>query len=393
MLQGHPDSPIRDGWRSTAVRDALDLCLACKGCKHDCPASVDMATYKAEFLAHHYAHRLRPRADYATGWLPAVAAAVRRTHSAGAVNSILGVPAIARAARWVGGLEDRPIPTFAPESLQQWWAGRGPQGDGSRGSVILWPDTFTNTFAPQIGRAAVDVLEAAGWRVEIPSGSVCCGLTWISTGQLKTAKRMLRRTVSLLADHVRSGGLVVGLEPSCTAVFRSDAAELFSDDQDVHRLKANTVTFAELLMEHTPGWLPTRTPAGSTGSAGPAKAIAQVHCHQHAVMGWEADQKLLETVGVDAEALESGCCGLAGNFGFTAGHGAVSRACAEQVLLPRVRAAAQGTTVLADGFSCRTQIHDLDNGGRDAVHMAELVADRIASPAHREMSPHPGGST
>ncbi|MFL6099396.1 MAG: FAD-binding and (Fe-S)-binding domain-containing protein [Actinomycetales bacterium] len=385
MLQGHPDSPIRDGWRSTAVRDALDLCLACKGCKHDCPASVDMATYKAEFLAHHYAHRLRPRADYATGWLPAVAAAVRRTNSAGAVNAMLGVPALARAAHWVGGLEDRPIPPFAPESLQQWWAGRGPRGHGNRGSVILWPDTFTNTFAPEIGRAAVEVLESAGWRVEIPSGSVCCGLTWISTGQLKTAKRTLRRTISLLADHLRHGGLVVGLEPSCTAVFRSDAAELFSDDQDVHRLKHNTVTFAELLMDHTPGWQPARTPSASAGpssGSSPAKAIAQVHCHQHAVMGWEADRRLLEAIGVDGEALESGCCGLAGNFGFTAGHGDVSRACAEQVLLPRVRAADPDTTVLADGFSCRTQIHDLDSGGRDAIHLAELVAARTTSVTH-----------
>jgi Fe-S oxidoreductase len=204
----------------------------------------------------------------------------------------------------------------------------------------------------------------------MPSEPVCCGLTWISTGQVKTARRVLRRSVDLLADHVRSGGFVVGLEPSCTAVFRSDADELFSDDQDVHRLKDSTVTFAELLMDHTPGWQPPHVDPSSPA----VKAMAQVHCHQHAVMGWDADRRLLEAAGVDAEALASGCCGLAGNFGFTAGHGEVSRACAEQVLLPRVRSADPSTVVLADGFSCRTQIHDLDSGGREAVHLAELMA-------------------
>jgi FAD/FMN-containing dehydrogenase/Fe-S oxidoreductase len=387
MLQGHPDSPIRDGWRSTAVRDALDLCLACKGCKHDCPASVDMATYKAEFLAHHYAGRLRPRADYATGWLPLVAALVRRAHAAPAVNAAARAPMLARAARWAGGLEDRPLPVFARESLQQWWSRRGSRGDGTRGTVVLWPDTFTNTFHPHVGRAAVEVLEGAGWQVDIPLEPLCCGLTWISTGQLKVAKRVLRRTVRRLAPHVRSGGLVVGLEPSCTAVFRSDAPELFSDDQDIHRLKDNTVTLAELLMDHTPGWAAPQVTAEASRSA-----IAQIHCHQHAVMGWEADQRLLEAMGVDAEALESGCCGLAGNFGFTAGHGDVSRACAEQVLLPRVRAADSATAVLADGFSCRTQIHDLDSGGREAVHLAELmVAVAAGKPTHERHTTGRGG--
>jgi Fe-S oxidoreductase len=227
----------------------------------------------------------------------------------------------------------------------------------------------------------VEVLESAGWRVDIPRERLCCGLTWISTGQLKTAKRVLRRTVARLADHVRSGVLVVGLEPSCTAVFRSDAAELFSDDQDVHRLKDNTVTLAELLMDRTPGWTPPQL-----ADSGPRSAIAQVHCHQHAVMGWEADQRLLKAMGVEAEALESGCCGLAGNFGFTAGHGEVSRACAESVLLPRVRAAGPGTAILADGFSCRTQIHDLDSAGREAVHLAELMVSATTGQVPGERS-------
>jgi Fe-S oxidoreductase len=235
----------------------------------------------------------------------------------------------------------------------------------------LWPDTFTNSFHPHIGRAAVEVVEDAGWRVVLPEQPVCCSLTWISTGQLATAKRVLRRTVRTLAPHLRAGGLVLGLEPSCTAVFRSDAPELLSQDRDVRRLRDQTVTLAELLTQRTPGYRPP------TVDPSHAKALAQVHCHQHAVLGWDADAELLDAAGVDAEHLDSGCCGLAGNFGFERGHREVSEACAERVLLPRVRAAEPGTAVLADGFSCRTQIHELDSGGREAVHMAELLAKAL----------------
>jgi Fe-S oxidoreductase len=169
---------------------------------------------------------------------------------------------------------------------------------------------------------------------------------------------------------VRDGGLVVGLEPSCTTVFRSDAAELLEGDEDVRRLADHTVTLAELLTERTPGWQPPRAPAGT-------RAVAQVHCHQHAVLGWEADQKLLTDAGVEVERLDSGCCGLAGNFGFTAGHGEVSEACAEQVLLPRLRETPAGTHVLADGFSCRTQIHQLDSGGHEGRHLAQFIDQLI----------------
>ena len=170
------------------------------------------------------------------------------------------------------------------------------------------------------------------------------------------------------APHVRAGGLVVGLEPSCTTVFRSDMAELFPTDQDVHRLRDQTVTVAELLTDHTPGWEAPRLPDGTR-----VTALAQVHCHQHAVLGWDRDEALLGDVGVDVEHLESGCCGLAGNFGFTEGHGEVSEACAEQVMLPKLRDSDPHDVVLADGFSCRTQIHDLDSGGRDGVHLVELL--------------------
>jgi Fe-S oxidoreductase len=377
MMNGHGDSPVTAGWRSTEVRDALDLCLSCKGCKSDCPANVDMATYKAEFLAHHYEHRLRPRSHYTLGWLPVLAAAVGRGRLGTVANAITHAPALKRLLPRLAGVEPREVPLFAGETLQQWWRRRGPRGDGRRGTVLLWPDTFTNAFNPHIGQAAVAVLESAGWKVTIPTEPVCCGLTWISTGQLSIAKRVLARSIASLAPHVQAGGLVLSLEPSCTAVFRNDAHDLFPDDPNVDRLRDHTVTLAELLTQHTPGWQPPRMP-------GKVSALAQVHCHQHAIMGWDADKSLLDSIGVNAEPLESGCCGLAGNFGFEPGHAEVSEACAESVLLPRIRDAAPETVILADGFSCRTQIDQLDSGGRRAVHLAELLA---ATERHTPIGP------
>jgi Fe-S oxidoreductase len=201
---------------------------------------------------------------------------------------------------------------------------------------------------------------------------VCCALTWISTGQLKVAARVLRRTLDVLTPHLHDGGLVVGLEPSCTAVFRSDAHDLLGDDTDAQRLARQTVTLAELLHERSPGWQPPRLDDVS--------GIAQVHCHQHAVMGWQADRELLKQAGASVDRLDSGCCGLAGNFGFEPGHLDVSRALAEQALLPAVRDAAADDVVLADGFSCRTQIHEL-GPGRQAVHLAELLASGLSTRA------------
>lgn len=370
MLDGHGDSPIQDGWRSAEVKDALDLCLACKGCKSDCPADVDMATYKAEFLAHHYAGRQwrRPGSDLTMGWLPVAARAVTDARMGWLANAVTHAPGLRKLAIVAAGVADRELPRFAKQTLRQWFNERPSGEQGSRGTVVLWPDTFTNCFHPQIGRAAVTVLEDAGWRVTLPPPRLCCGLTWISTGQLNTGKKVLARTVAALAPHVRAGGLVVGLEPSCTAVFRSDAAELFPDDHDVLRLRDQTVTLAELLTQHSPGYRPPH--AGN----GTLSALAQVHCHQHAVLGWDADAQLLKQAGVAVDELGAGCCGLAGNFGFERGHLEVSQACAERVMLPKIRAASPDTVVLADGFSCRTQIHELDSGGREAMHLAELLA-------------------
>ncbi|MBE1536241.1 FAD-binding and (Fe-S)-binding domain-containing protein [Actinomadura algeriensis] len=368
---------ITDGWRSRDVLDSLDLCLACKGCKSDCPVNVDMATYKAEFLHHHYAGRLRPAAHYTMGRLPLwarLAAVAPR-----AVNAALGVPGAERAAKLAGGIApERTIPRFAAQRFTDWFKQREPGDAPETGRrVVLWPDTFTNNFHPHVGRAAVRVLEAAGYKVEVPPVALCCGLTWISTGQLDTAARVLRRTVRALAPRLRDGVPVVGLEPSCTAVFRSDAPELMEGDtaeDDVARLRDQTRTFAELLDEHheETGGVPVPGPRGG----GPAaRAIAQPHCHQHAVMGFDADRRVLDRAGVHADTLDVGCCGLAGNFGFERGHHEVSTAIAEQGVWPAVRDAGPGTTVLADGFSCRTQIE----AGTQARprHLAELLADLL----------------
>ncbi|HEX3908876.1 MAG TPA: FAD-binding and (Fe-S)-binding domain-containing protein [Mycobacteriales bacterium] len=363
MLAGHADSPITAGWRSPEVRDALDLCLACKGCKKDCPVEVDMATMKAEFLAHHYRHRLRPRSHYSMGWLPAVAQLASQAPRL--TNALSQTPFLREVVTTIGGIDRRRrIPLFAEQTLQAWYAARGPRGTGNRGDVVLWPDTFTNHLTPGVGHAAVEVLEAAGYRVVIPDQPLCCGLTWISTGQLGIAKHVLTRTADALAAHLQRGTRIVGLEPSCTAVFRSDATDLLPGNRNLQRLREQTVTLAELLRDHTDGWQPPHV-----GGA----AVAQTHCHQHAIMGYDPDRAVLEAAGVDLDVLDSGCCGLAGNFGFERGHYEVSTGCAERVLLPALRAADPQTLVLADGFSCRTQIEQ-SGAGRTPAHLAELLA-------------------
>ncbi|WP_269048538.1 (Fe-S)-binding protein [Paenarthrobacter sp. Z7-10] len=364
MLQGHADSPIEDGWRSTAVLESLDLCLSCKGCKKDCPVNVDMATYKAEFLSHHYAGRLRPMAHYSMGWLPLWAQLASRLPRV--VNALSQAPVLAGPGKALAAIApERQIPQFATQTFQSWYKARGPHGAGSRGDIVLWPDTFSNSFHPHVAQAAVEVLEDAGWRVVVPQDPVCCGLTWISTGQLDIAKKVLRRTVQVLSPYLQAGTLILGLEPSCTAVFRSDAEELFLSDPDVQRLRQQTVTLAEVLTQHTEGWQPPPLAR---------RALIQTHCHQHAVMGFSADLSLMKAMGVDAQVLDSGCCGLAGNFGFEKGHYDVSEACGERALFPALRAADDDDVVLADGFSCRTQIEQGEAGGRQGIHLAELLA-------------------
>ena len=376
---------ITDGWRSTEVRDALDLCLACKGCRSDCPVDVDMATYKAEFLSHHYAGRAwrRPLAHWSMGWLPLWARLATRTAPlARLVNRVTATPGLDRLVKKAGGVaEQREIPAFAEEPFSAWFARRGtqiPAAPHPRGRVLLWPDTFTDAFHPAIARAAVTVLEDAGFEVTVPDGEVCCGLTWISTGQLPIATRVLRRTLEVLRPALRDGTPVLVLEPSCAAVFRSDLPELLHGDEDAHRLAAQTYTLAELLAQKAPDWRPA--------TQLDRRAVMQPHCHQHAVLGTDADRTVAAAAGVDLEVLDAGCCGLAGNFGFEDGHYDVSMACAEDKLLPALRDTDPGTLVIADGYSCRTQIEQSDVE-RTPVHLAEVLAAAVYG--RRPAADHP----
>ncbi|MEU3379020.1 FAD-binding and (Fe-S)-binding domain-containing protein [Streptomyces caelestis] len=401
---------VTGGWRSTEVRDALDLCLSCKGCRSDCPVEVDMATYKAEFH-HHYEGRRRPAAHYAMGRLPEWLRAVARTHTAPLVNTLARMRPFARAAKRLGGIApEREIPRVATRTFSRWWERRrGEVAAAGRGDlVVVWPDTFTEHLSPAVGQAAVRVLEAAGLRVALPPtvhlakppvgdgrtvaldplsllrgrGRVCCGLTYVSTGQLDRARAVMRRTLDLMEPVLETDAPVVVLEPSCAAALRTDVPELLHDDPRAARLAAKVLTFAETLERHAPGWTPPRVDRPVAG---------QTHCHQHAVLGDAADRRLREAASLSGD-LSGGCCGLAGNFGFERGHYEVSVACAEEQLLPSVRDAPDGTVVLADGFSCRTQLEQL--AGVRGRHLAEVLAEALEG-AGGEPGPgdEPGGMT
>jgi len=354
-------SLVRGGWQAPEVHRVLELCLACKACASDCPTGVDMATYKAEALYHRYRGRLRPRSHYTLGWLPHWAGLAARAPRL--ANAVTGAPGLSAAAKLAAGVDRRrDLPRFAAGTFRRWFrATRGSRTAAGR-PVLLWVDTFTDHFSPEVGVAAVRVLERAGYRVAIPGRRLCCGLTWISTGQLGRARRLLRRTVAGLLPAVRAGVPVVGLEPSCTAVLRGDLVEL-AGGPEAEAVAAGVRTLAELLAA-SPGW----TPPPLDG----VRVLAQPHCHHHAVMGWAADAGLLARSGAAVRRL-GGCCGLAGNFGMERGHYEVSVAVAEHTLLPAVQEAAPGTVVLADGFSCRMQLDDL--AGTPGRHLAQLLAD------------------
>jgi FAD/FMN-containing dehydrogenase/Fe-S oxidoreductase len=364
---------VKGGWRAPEVREALDLCLSCKGCSSDCPTGVDMATYKAEALHQAYRKRIRPVSHYSLGWLPRWARMA--AHAPKFANAMLAGP-FARMGKRMAGIDVRRTPpAFATATFRKWFATHQPAvGE----PVMLWVDTFTNHFTPEVGVAAVRVLERAGFSVRVPDQELCCGLTWISTGQLDAARKILRRSVAALTAAAAEGIPIVGLEPSCTAVFRGDAEHLFTDAEDRERAGAVASamrTLAEVLTDRG---------AELPDLAG-VRAVAQPHCHQHAVMGWSVDAELLKRAGADVQAV-GGCCGLAGNFGVERGHHDVSVAVAETALLPAVRAAGADAVVLADGFSCRTQLDSLSD--RSGIHLAQLLADptRSSSPETRKSS-------
>jgi Fe-S oxidoreductase len=316
MING---TDVRGGWRSPEVHEALDLCLSCKGCASDCPTGVDMASYKAEVLHQSYRRRIRPASHYSLGWLPRWAKLASVAPKL--ANAAMGVPLVGPAALAVAGVDRRRnIPPFAPKTFRSWFAANVSNSDSSAApgdEVVLFVDSFTNYFSPEVGVATVRVLQAAGYRPTLTAKQQCCGLTWISTGQLDTARRILGKTVATLAASADRGVPVVGMEPSCTAVLRSEAVELVGGAQAEQVSKA-TRTLAELLTER--GWEPP--------SLAGEKVVAQPHCHHHSVMSWSPDAQLLRTAGAEL-----------------------------------------------DGYSCRTQLEDLSD--RRGIHLAQLLADRL----------------
>ena len=368
MLRGET---IRDGWKSEEVRRALDLCLACKACKSECPVNVDMATYKAEFLSHYYRGRLRPRSAYAMGlvfrWARLAAAAPALA------NFFTQTPGLSSAARALAGIAGaRRLPRFARRTFHESFVQRQrPSSHGARGRVLLWPDTFNDHFHPETALAAVEALEAAGFDVAVPRERLCCGRPLYDYGFLDLAVGMLRRILATLRDEIRRGTPVVVLEPSCAAVFRDELPALLPGDEDASRLTAQTFLLSELLETKAPDF---RFPIVS------GKALVQGHCQQKAVLTMDAEESLLRRLGLDLEVLDAGCCGMAGSFGFEKDHYDISVKIGERALLPAVRRADPDTLIVADGFSCREQISQL--AGREALHLADVLRLGLRPPSH-----------
>lgn len=367
MLNG---GTITDGWRAPEVHDALDLCLSCKGCASDCPTGIDMATYKSETLHQAYKGRLRPRSHYTLGRLPQLARlASRMPRIANAMTSLPGIKKVTLPAAGVD--PRRSIPSFAPETFRSWARAEGmiasaAQMAGADHPVAIFVDSFTDHFSPDVGRSAVALLREAGFTPFVPAEALCCGLTFISTGQLDAARSTLDTAARVLAPVAAAGVPILGIEPSCTAALRHDLPRLV-DSEAARRVAARVRTVAELLGDAIDEgrW---RAP-DLTG----VEVVAQPHCHHHAVMSWSADEALLARTGASVQRL-GGCCGLAGNFGVELGHHDVSVKVAEQQLLPAIEAASPDAVVLADGFSCQTQIADLSE--RSGVHLVELLTRR-----------------
>jgi Fe-S oxidoreductase len=370
MLHG---GALREGWKSEAAETALDLCLGCKGCKSDCPVNVDMATYKAEFRAHHYAGRMRPRSAYTMGLIHTWARLAG--HAPAIANFLTQTPGLAAAAKWVGGVaQARRAPRFAPEPFHAWFA-RHRTANPTGPRVLLWPDTFNDYFRAPTAIAAVRVLEVAGWQVAIPRRRLCCGRPLYDWGRLGTAKAFLREILGELREDIEAGVPLVGLEPACLSVFRDELVNLFPDDPLARKLSEQSLLLSEFLDRHAKQ---SRLPRIS------GKALVQVHCHHHAIMKPDAEKRVLARLGLDHEVLPSGCCGMAGSFGFEPGKHEVSLRVAERVLLPKVRAADAATLILADGFSCREQIEQAT--GRRTVHLAELIASSLGFNAAAEVA-------
>ena len=361
MLQGNP---LAGGWKSEAVKEALDLCLSCKGCKGDCPVNVDMASYKSEFLSHYYDDRVRPRSAYASGYISVWADIASRDPAL--VNFFTQTPGFSSLAKAAAGyVQKRHIPLFARMTFKEWFRRRGPVNEG-KPKVILWADTFNNHFTPKVAQAAVEVLERAGYCVTVPQRRLCCGRPLYDYGFLDDAKAWLNQILTALRPAIRAGIPVVGLEPSCISVFRDELNNLFHGNEDAARLSKRSFLLSEFLMSEVPNYKPPLLQR---------KAVVHGHCHHKSVLKFNAERQLLDAMGLEHNILDSGCCGMAGAFGYEKDHYDVSIKCGERVLLPAVRKAGRDTLILADGFSCREQIEQ--RTGRETMHIASLLEQRM----------------
>jgi FAD/FMN-containing dehydrogenase/Fe-S oxidoreductase len=360
---------IKDGWRDQHVKDSLDLCLACKGCKSDCPVGVDVATYKAEFLSHYYKGRLRPRSAYAFGNIEVWARLASR--APGLINLTTQLPFLRDIAKLAAGISrERNIPTFAPRTFRHWFNRREPKNINGE-PVLLWPDTFNNYFLPDTAKAAVEVLELAGYRVVLPKAHLCCGRPLYDWGMLDRAKKLLLAILGALETEIKikQDTPIVVLEPSCAAVFRDELLNLFPKDDRARRLSRQTFLLSEFLEQKAKHLqLPKLA----------RKALVHGHCHHKSVMRMTDEESVLRKMGIDFHAPAPGCCGMAGSFGFEADKYETSLAIGELELLPAVRKADPDCLVIADGFSCREQIAQCTN--RRALHLAEVIQMAARAP-------------
>src|SRR3989440_7685964 len=319
-----------------------------------------MATYKAEFLSHYYEGRLRPITGYTMGliyWWSRLAALVPE-----AVNFVTHAPVLSSVLKAMGGIApQRKVTVFAPQTFKQWFKQRGPRNQG-RPQVMLWPDTFNNHFHPETAIAAVEVLEAAGYQVIVPEQSLCCGRPLYDYGFLDTAEKLLRQILDTLRPQIEAGIPLVGLEPSCIAVFRDELTNILAHDEDAKRLASQSFMLSEFLEQKAKDYQPPKLQR---------KAVVHGHCHHKAVMGMTDEDKVLTKLGLDYHVLDSGCCGMAGAFGFEKDHYDVSIKTGERVILPAVRNAEPETLIIADGFSCREQIEQTTD--RQGLHIAQVI--------------------
>ena len=363
---------IRDGWRDENVKESLDLCLSCKGCKSDCPVGVDLATYKAEFLSHYHEGRLRPRSDYAFANIDFWARLASKVP--GLVNLATQLPLLRNIAKLAAGMpQQRSVPAFAPQTFRSWFERRTAEHrqpanpEGAR--IMVWPDTFNNYFLPDTAKAAVEVLEAAGFRVSIPDSILCCGRPLYDFGMLDRAKRLLLKILDILAPEIEAGIPIVVLEPSCAAVFRDELSNLFPDDARAQKLSRQSFLLSEFLEKKAAYFQLPKLPV---------KALVHGHCHHKALMKMTDEESVLRKMGIDWSAPAPGCCGMAGSFGFDEEKYEVSMAIGELELLPAVRQAPADSLIIADGFSCREQISQSTD--RHSLHLAQVIATALKGP-------------